>query len=115
MIIQIVRYASRLSRDDVQSRFEARSDRYRQVPGLLQKYYVHFTETDEYGGVYLWDSRESLDAWTAGNLSGTLAETYQIEGEPLRELLDVMLVLRPVAGMPMEDGDLRAAAGKGKA
>lgn len=94
MIIQIVRYRSGLSRDEVQRRFVERSDRYRKVPGLLQKYYVNFTETGEYGGIYLWDSPESLEAWKAGNLSGTLAETYQVRGEPARELADVMLVLR---------------------
>lgn len=94
MIIQIIRYKSGLSRDEVNRRFVERSGGYRKVPGLLQKYYVEFTETGEYGGIYVWDSRESLDAWRAGNLSGTLAETYEVEGEPGRELAEVMLVLR---------------------
>jgi len=39
------------------------------------------------------DSPESLDAWKAGNLSGTLEETYRVEGEPRQELAEVMLVL----------------------
>ncbi len=94
MIIQIIRYKSGLPRDEVDRRFKDRSDGYRQVPGLIQKYYVRFAETDEYGGIYVWDSVESLDAWKAGNLSGTLAETYHVEGEPSRELAEVMLVLR---------------------
>ena len=93
MIIQIIRYKSGLSHDEVNERFIERSDRYRKVPGLMQKYYVKFTETGEYGGIYVWDSPESLDAWRAGNLSGTLTEAYQIEGEPGRELAEVMLVL----------------------
>ena len=93
MIIQIIRYKSGLSHDEVNQRFTERSDHYRKVPGLIQKYYVKFTETGEYGGIYVWDSRESLDAWRTGNLSGTLAETYQIEGEPRRELAETMLVL----------------------
>lgn len=42
----------------------------------------------------MWDSPESLDAWKAGNLSGTLPETYEIEGDPSRQLAEVMLVLR---------------------
>ena len=40
-------------------RFEDRADRYRQVPGLLQKYYVRYPDTDEYGGVYVWESPEA--------------------------------------------------------
>ena len=57
MIIQLVRYGSKLSTDEVQERFEDRADGYRQVPGLVQKYYVHYPETDEYGGIYLWESQ----------------------------------------------------------
>jgi hypothetical protein len=93
MIIQIIRFKSELTHDEIKRRFIERSDRYRKVPGLMQKYYVKFTETGEYGGIYVWDSPESLDAWRSGNLSGTLSETYQIEGEPARELTEVMLVL----------------------
>jgi heme-degrading monooxygenase HmoA len=94
MIIQIVRYKSGLSHDEVNQRFEERSERYLKVPGLVQKYYVKFTETGEYGGIYIWDSPESLDAWRAGNLSGTIVETYKLQGESAREIAEVMLVLR---------------------
>ena len=93
MIIQLVRYGSRLSDDEVMERFEDRSDRYRQVPGLLQKYYVSYPETDEYGGVYVWESEESLQAWRDTNLAGTLAETYQVTDGPTSEVAEVMLVL----------------------
>lgn len=95
MIVQIVRYGTGLTREEVAERFESRADGYREVAGLLQKYYVRYDATDEYGGIYVWDSQESLDAWRAGGLAGTLAETYQVVGEPTRELAEVMLVLHP--------------------
>lgn len=95
MIIQIVRYASGLEHDEVAERFKARSDCYRQVPGLVQKYYVHYQDTNEYGGIYVWDSFESLEAWRQGNLAGTLSETYQVKGQASAEIADVMLVLHP--------------------
>jgi heme-degrading monooxygenase HmoA len=93
VIIQLVRYGSKLSHDEVMERFEGRSDRYRKVPGLTQKYYVHYPETDEYGGVYVWESQEALDRWRNSNLSGTLPETYQVTHGPTSEVADVMLVL----------------------
>lgn len=93
MIIQLVRFSSGLTYQGVMERFEARSDRYREVPGLAQKYYVRYGETDEYGGVYVWESADALRRWRETNLSETLAETYEIKGEPNREMLDVMLVL----------------------
>lgn len=93
MIVQLVRYGSRLTYDEVMERFEDRSDRYREVPGLLQKYYVHYSEADEYGGVYIWESEEALQQWRDTNLAGTLAETYQVTEGPTSEVAEVMLVL----------------------
>ena len=93
MTIELVRFASRLTYDEVLERFEAGSEKYRQVPGLLQKYYVHYPETDEYGGVYVWDSEDSLQAWRETYPLSTLAGTYQVKDGPHREVLDVMVVL----------------------
>lgn len=93
MIVQLVRYESRLTHDEVMERFEGRSDRYRGVPGLLQKYYVHYSKTDEYGGVYIWESEDALQKWRDTNLAGTLAETYQVSAGPTSEVAEVMLVL----------------------
>lgn len=95
MIIQIVRYHTGLSHDEVDRRFRDRSARYREVSGLLQKFYMRFNETDEYGGIYVWDSRESLEKWKAGDLAGTLSETYEIIGDASREIAEIMLVLHP--------------------
>ncbi len=74
MIVQMVRYGSRLTHDEVMERFERRSDR-SEVPGLLQKYYVHYPEADQYGGVYIWESAAALQQWRETNLAGTLTET----------------------------------------
>jgi len=93
MIIQIIRFKTSLSHDEVNQRFNDRADQYRKVAGLIQKYYVKFDE-GEYGGVYIWDSKESLNAWRNTNLSGTVAATYQVEGDPSRQLAEVMLVLK---------------------
>jgi heme-degrading monooxygenase HmoA len=90
----LVRYTSGLTYDEVMERFAARSDRYRDVPGLLQKYYVHYPETDEYGGVYVWESEQALQSWRDTNLAETLAETYRVTDGPDAQIADVMLVLR---------------------
>ena len=33
------------------------------IPGLVAKYWLADPETNTYGGVYLWESREALDEW----------------------------------------------------
>ncbi len=93
MIVQIVRYQSGLTHEQVDERFRARADAYRSVPGLLQKYYVHFGESGEHGGIYVWDSPESLASWREGQLAGTLERTYEVLQPPTVETADVMLVL----------------------
>lgn len=95
MIVSIVRFKSKLPDDAVQAAFEQRADRYRQVPGLLEKIYLRFRGTGEAGAVYVWDSDESLEQFRASDLGRTIATTYEIEGDAESEVADVALVVRP--------------------
>jgi hypothetical protein len=63
--------------------------------GLLQKYYLHDPSSDEWGGLYLWDSQESLDQFMASDLRKSIAETYQFVGTPRIETPTVIDILRP--------------------
>jgi hypothetical protein len=94
MIAQIVRYKSRLSHEDVGRRFDERADRYRQMPRLVDKYYVHFPDADGHEGIYIWDSPESLNAWRATNLAESPETTYAVVAPPSVELGEVMHVLQ---------------------
>ena len=70
----------------------------RHGPGLLQKYYVRYPESNQYGGVYVWESPEALQKWREGKLADTLAETYQVTEGPSSEGAEVMLVLHGETG-----------------
>ena len=59
MIVSLVRFESKLSDDAVQASFEERADRYRNVPGLVEKIYLRFRESGEFGAVYVWDSEKA--------------------------------------------------------
>jgi hypothetical protein len=60
VILRIVRFRSGLSDEVVRSTMDARAPQFAAQPGLLQKYYVRFAQTGEYGAVYVWDSEQSL-------------------------------------------------------
>jgi heme-degrading monooxygenase HmoA len=94
VIVSIVRFRSRLSRAEVQSLFEQRADRYRQVPGLVEKIYLEFGETGEFGAVYVWDSEASLERFRASDLARSISAAYEVEGETRVELADVMLAVQ---------------------
>jgi hypothetical protein len=60
VVVSVVRFRSMLSDDEVQEAFERRAERYRRAPGLVQKIYLRFRETGEFGAIYVWETEESL-------------------------------------------------------
>lgn len=94
MIMQIVRFQSELSLDEVQEIAQARAADFREVPGLVQKYYFRSNETGEYGGVYIWESIESLSAYRDSELAASIPQAYKLAGPPKIEILEVAHSLR---------------------
>jgi heme-degrading monooxygenase HmoA len=74
MLVSVVRFRSRLADELVQAKFEDRAQRYRDVPGLVEKIYVQFRKTGEIGAIYLWDSEEALMAFRESELARTIAD-----------------------------------------
>lgn len=97
MIVQIVRFESRLKDKDVLATYEARAPRYRALPGLLQKYYLRFPETGEHGAVYLWESESALKAFRDSELARTIPDAYAVRGEPEIRIAELVMTLRPEA------------------
>ena len=95
MIVSLVRFKSRLSDDAVQATFEERADRYRHVPGLVEKIYVRYSDSGEFGAVYVWNSEQALMDFRQTELAKTLPEVYKVERAPSAELADVCLVIQP--------------------
>jgi hypothetical protein len=95
VIVSLVRFKSRLADDAVQATFEERADHYRNVPGLMEKIYLQFRESGEFGAVYVWDSEKALMDFRETELARTIPEAYQVEETPLVELADVCLVIQP--------------------
>jgi len=93
-VVTLVRFRSRLSGDEIKSRYPKRLPEFRAVPGLVQKYYVYDATSDEWGGLYLWDSEESVEAYVASDLRKTIPSFYEVEGLPRVETLKVFDVLR---------------------
>jgi heme-degrading monooxygenase HmoA len=95
MIVHIVRFKSRLSAAEVLKLYQSRVPQYRKVPGLIQKYYLHYTETDEHGAVYLWESQEALARFRESELGRSIGDTYQVVSRDVRDA-EVVLTAQPV-------------------
>jgi heme-degrading monooxygenase HmoA len=95
VIVSLVRFKSRLPDNAVQAKFEERADQYRNVPGLVEKIYLRFRESGEFGAVYVWESEKALMDFRETDLARTIPDAYQVEEAPLVELADVSLVIQP--------------------
>jgi heme-degrading monooxygenase HmoA len=95
MIVQIVRFKSGLSQEEVVRTYEARAPRYRALKGLKQKYYLRFPETGEYGAVYLWESEDALKEFRESELGRTISTAYQIQETAEIQVAELVMTLRP--------------------
>ena len=95
MIVSLVRFASRLTDEEVQAKFEARAEAYESVPGLIEKLYLHYRNGD-FGAVYVWEDEEAFAAFQASELGSSIADAYRVEGGAVGyEVADVTLAVRP--------------------
>lgn len=94
MLIQIIRLKSDLPEEQLLEKAHERVPQFRAIPGLIQKYYFRTKEPGQYGGLYIWDSVESLQKFRNSELAASIPEAYQISEPPNIELLDVMFELR---------------------
>lgn len=86
---------SNLPREELERRYKERLPRFREVPGLVQKYYAYDDATKEWAGIYLWDSEESLAAYLESDLKKTIPAAYELTGPPKVERFPIVDVLRP--------------------
>ena len=93
-LILLVKFKSLLSYEEVLKVIDSRADEFRALKGLQQKYYLQDTATQEYAGLYLWESKEDFLAYRDSELRATIAKAYQTEGEPRIEVFNVIKPLR---------------------
>lgn len=94
MIIQIIKLKSSLSEEEVLKMAKDREPRFTAIPGLLQKYYVKLGGPNQYGGIYVWDSRASLAEFRKSDLAAGIPAAYKLIEAPNIEVLDVLFKLR---------------------
>src|SRR5690242_11779585 len=77
MITAIVRFAlpQGTSLDAAKAMFEKSAPNYKDVPGLVRKYYL-FGEDGTAGGVYLWESRDAAERMYSETWKKMMRERY---------------------------------------
>ena len=94
-IMLIVRgLKSELPRQEFERRYKERLPQFRNVIGLIQKYYAYDDSTGEWAGIYLWDSDESLARYLESDLRKSIAAAYELTEPPRLERFPIVDVLR---------------------
>lgn len=93
-VIQFVKFSSPLSEDEVLAVMERRAPEFRDVPGLIQKFYGREVDTGDVCGIYIFDSQESLHSFRQTELARTIPTAYRIES-PRIEAFELLFPLRP--------------------
>jgi heme-degrading monooxygenase HmoA len=94
-IMLIVRgLKSELSREEFERRYKERLPQFRDVTGLVQKYYSYEESTGEWAGIYLWDSEESLARYLESDLRKSISAAYELTEPPRLERFQIVDVLR---------------------
>ena len=94
MEILILLFKSGLPMEELMKVSKIRAERYSKVKGLIQKYYVTDQTSNHIGGLFIFDSKESLEAFRNSDLSKSTAEAYQFLESPDIRILDVIKTLK---------------------
>lgn len=100
MEIVFATFESELSSEEVERTMRQRAEKFREVDGLVQKYFVHDQENGRYGACFIFDSAESRDAYFASDLSAGVGEAYAVTGTPDVTTARLLFPLREADGMP---------------
>lgn len=83
MITAIVRFKlpPTVKFEDAAELFKGSAPKYRQLPGLVRKYYLYNSDAGIGGGVYLWESRAAADRVYSAEWKKMIADRYGAEPE----------------------------------
>jgi heme-degrading monooxygenase HmoA len=81
MEVVFITFESESSLAETEARFRERAQQFRDMDGLLQKFYVHDEESGRVGGIYVFDSEASRDALFESEIHARLRD-----GSDVRDL-----------------------------
>ena len=94
MILQFVKLKSNLSEEEILNKANERMPEFSAIPGLLQKYYVRINDEGHYGGIYIWDSKESLATFKTSELAKSIPKAYEVVEAPNVDIMQILYQLR---------------------
>ena len=95
--ILFVRIKSDLAPEELEKRLLERRPRFKEVPGLIQKFYGRDESNGDVCGIYFFKDQASLSAFRETDLAKTIPTAYEAK-EIRREAYEVIYPLYPDRG-----------------
>lgn len=95
--ILFVKIKTDLDPEELERRLLERRPRFREVPGLVQKFYGRDESSGEACGIYFFENKEALAAFRDSELAKTIPDAYEAT-EIRREVFEVLYPLHPDRG-----------------
>ncbi|MHA2284018.1 MAG: YdhR family protein [Promethearchaeota archaeon] len=94
MEIMVLLFETGLKIEDLVKTSNERFEKFLHVKGLLQKFYISDRNSNQIGGVYVFDSKENLEAFRESELSKSTSETYKFLGPEDARFYNISRTLR---------------------
>lgn len=95
--ILYVRIKSELDADELERRAIERRPRFREVPGLVQKFYGRDEPSGDMCGIYIFRDQKALAAFRESELAKSIPAAYEA-ADIRRETYEVLFPLYPERG-----------------
>ena len=98
MITAIVQFQlpAPISLEEAARTFELSAPKYKNLPGLIRKYYLRSEDGARAGGVYLWETRQAAEAVYSGEWRARVKQLYG--SEPDIAWFDTPVIVDNLAG-----------------
>ncbi len=93
-----------MSAEDALEKAVQMNETFRKVPGLRQKYYIRDRETGELGGLYIFDSTESLRRFRDSGIMTKALPAFRLLAPPTVRVFEI-------SGAVSEEKQLASPAG----
>lgn len=94
MFIQVIKFSTNLDEKNIVDIAHSRAEEFRALKGLIQKYYFKTGKEGEYGGLYIWQDKLSMEDYKTSDLAASIPAAYEIVSAPDIQILEALFPLR---------------------
>ena len=94
MEIMVLLFETGLKMEDLIKTSNERFEKFQHVKGLLQKFYISDPNSNQVGGIYVFDSKDNLNAFRESELSKSTSGAYKFLEPADVRFFDVSRTLR---------------------